>query len=410
MANEILAGAVFNAGQVIAGVDANNPPYVGPPPPPLSYVLVGAFNENSGAGSVYVYDPSDLSALPTKLAPPELDSGDSFGSSLAMNSQYVFVGADGDDDISTSSGSVYAYDGSDLSAAPIKLTSPEDSVNYDQFGDDIFAFENTLVVGAYRQISNGVGSGSVFVYDTTDLSATPTKLTESAGESGDYFGRGLAVTETQIIVSSAEDNENGTNSGSVFVYDKGDLSAAPTKLTPPDAIEKHYFGVSVVATSSKIIVGAFRDDSVATEAGAAYVYDASNLSASPTKLTPPGGVDWDHFGGTVAVKEDCLVISMVQDDDNGSSSGSIFVYDLTDLSAAPTKITAYDGSASDMFGNKVSITSDRIYVSVYDDEVANNSGSVYVYDRSDLSAQPSKITAFDAEANDFFGHGLLAHN
>jgi hypothetical protein len=31
MANQILAGAVFQAGQVIAGVDADNPPYVGPP-------------------------------------------------------------------------------------------------------------------------------------------------------------------------------------------------------------------------------------------------------------------------------------------------------------------------------------------------------------------------------------------
>jgi hypothetical protein len=33
MANQILAGAVFQAGQVIAGVDADNPPYVGPPQP-----------------------------------------------------------------------------------------------------------------------------------------------------------------------------------------------------------------------------------------------------------------------------------------------------------------------------------------------------------------------------------------
>ena len=33
MANQILAGAVIQAGMVIAGVDANNPPYVGPPQP-----------------------------------------------------------------------------------------------------------------------------------------------------------------------------------------------------------------------------------------------------------------------------------------------------------------------------------------------------------------------------------------
>ena len=41
MANQILAGAVVQAGMVIAGVDADNPPYVGPPPMTVGWSNAG---------------------------------------------------------------------------------------------------------------------------------------------------------------------------------------------------------------------------------------------------------------------------------------------------------------------------------------------------------------------------------
>lgn len=52
MANQILAGAVFQAGQVIAGVDANNPPYVGPPAH-WAETLYGVYSGGGSAGNGY---------------------------------------------------------------------------------------------------------------------------------------------------------------------------------------------------------------------------------------------------------------------------------------------------------------------------------------------------------------------
>ena len=82
--------------------------------------------------------------------------------------------------------------------------------------------------------------------------------------------------------------------GAVYVYDISNLSAAPTELVANDPTVNKFFGVQIVASGDKLYVGAYGDNS---NTGAVYVYDISNLSAAPTKLTPFDGASSDFFGG-----------------------------------------------------------------------------------------------------------------
>ena len=50
---------------------------------------------------------------------------------------------------------------------------------------------------------------------------------------------------------------------------------------------------------------------------------------------------------------------------------------------------------------------DKIFVGAYGDE--SNSGSVYVYDANNLSATPTKLTAFDGAASDYFGLPIVTN-
>ena len=50
-----------------------------------------------------------------------------------------------------------------------------------------------------------------------------------------------------------------------------------------------------------------------------------------------------------------VAVGAWKDDDNGSNSGSAYVYDLNDLTAQPTKLTAFDGAPDDRFGSSVAI-------------------------------------------------------
>jgi len=268
---------------------------------------------------------------------------------------------------------------------------------------------NWVAVGAWKDDDNGSNSGSIYVYDANDLSAQPTKLTAFDGDSNDYFGYTVAATDDKIVVGAYFDEGSaidGYRAGSVYVYDANDLSAQPTKLTAFDTVNEDYFGVCVDVTDSNIIVGAYGVDysSSLTRTGAVYVYDANDLSAQPTKLTAFDRAKDDYFGLRLASTVDKIVVGVTNDHHSGlSDAGSVYVFDANDLTAEPTKLTAFDASSFDYFGS-VDVSGDKIVVGAhYDDDNGDNSGSAYVYDLNDLTAQPTKLTAFDGAPDDRFG-------
>jgi uncharacterized protein YciI len=403
MANKILAGAVFNAGQVIAGVDADNPPYVGPAPS-ANWVVVGSrFDDDDGSnsGSVYVYDANNLSTQPTKLTAFDGAASDYFGNSVVANADKIIVGAWGDDDDGSSSGSVYVYDANNLSTQPTKLTAFDGDAE-DRFGEVLAATDDKIVVSALYDDPNF--SGSVYVYDANDLTAQAVKLTAFDAADYDVFGQAIAVSDNNLVVGAPSDDDDGTSSGSVYVYNMNDLSAQPTKLTAFDAAASDYFGTAVAVTDNRIFVGMQNDDDNGYNSGSVYVFDANDLSAQPTKLTAFDGAASDIFGYSVAANADKIFVSAMFDDDNGSASGSVYVFDANDLSAQPTKLTAFDGAADDRFGISIAVSGDQIVVGAqFDGDNGFRSGSVYVYDANDLSAQPTKLTAFDGAEDDRFG-------
>ena len=137
MANQILAGAVINAGMVIADVDADNPPVTSSTPAPApvqtsaKWVVVGAtYSSDNGdaSGAAYVYDASDLSATPTKLS--HSAAGDLLGSDVSATADKILVSARNDDDRGSNAGAVYVYDANDLNATPTKLTAFDGAANY----------------------------------------------------------------------------------------------------------------------------------------------------------------------------------------------------------------------------------------------------------------------------------------
>ncbi len=139
------------------------------------------------------------------------------------------------------------------------------------------------------------------------------------------------------------------------------LSTAPTyadlgdqlfKLLPDDSAAGDKFGISVAISPDGIgaIVGARSDDDNGTNSGSAYLFDISD-PASPTqiaKLQPDDGAEGDLFGWSVAISPDGIgaIVGAVNDDDNGTSTGSAYLFD-----AAGTPGTcAWDLDASGSVG------------------------------------------------------------
>ena len=150
--------------------------------------------------------------------------------------------------------------------------------------------------------------------------------------------------------------------------------------------------------NNKIVVGAVGDGS---SSGSVYVYDLDGTNE--VKITASDSASGDGFS-TSAVANNKIVVGAFGDDDNGLTSGSVYVYNLD--GTGETKITASDGAASDNFGSAVAIGNGKIVVGAFQDN--SNTGSVYVYDLD--GTNETKITASDSASGDYFGIAVAAGN
>ena len=259
----------------------------------------------------------------------------------------LYASAYGDNTHGTSSGAVYVYNTNDLSEAPTKLTPIDGAASdfFSGFGGSVAANSYNLFVGSMNDDDRGSGSGSVYVYDVNDLSVQATKITPSDGAAADSFGRSVVANDDYVVISShGDDNNNVQQDGSIYVYDANNLSATPTKIVSPEGIQYGRFGYVMDMAEGKLAVGTDDRNRV-------YVYDTDNLSASPTIVTSPDD-SRDFFGTTpIRLREGYLLIGQTHDNER---EGSVYAYDLNDLSAAPTKLTSPDGSAQDYFGHWIS--------------------------------------------------------
>jgi hypothetical protein len=282
---------------------------------------------------------------------------------------------------------------------------------------------NVLVVGAPYIDEGGItNSGAVYLYNTQSLGTAPTKLSGSdisGMEASGRYGVSAGVTGTQIVVGYPyHDTNTVTNAGELIVYEYANLSATPTLLTTSDAAGGDMLGRSVLCNEDKIIAQV-RDGG----SGAVYVWDANNLSTAPTKLTRPdrstdgGSSVYEEWGQRMAINSTHLFIGAAGYDggsnDTGDNRGGVWAYTLSDLSASPTKLVSADVTASytntsELFGKSIDANDTYVVVGApLDDSGGTNYGAAYVYDATDLSATPTRLTtSTGAASNRQFGSAV----
>jgi hypothetical protein len=220
--------------------------------------------------------------------------------------------------------------------------------------------------------------------DTLTLPSNENKITASDGAASDFFGYSVAVGSGRIVVGAYGDN---TQSGSAYIFDLDGNQLA--KITASDGAVDDFFGISVAVGSGRIVIGAGRDHIGSnSDQGSSYIFDLDGNQLA--KITASDGAANDHFGDSVAVGSGRIVIG-AEDANIGANSGqgSAYIFDLDGNQLA--KITASDGASSDRFGISVAVGSGRIVVGAWaDDDNGSASGSAYIYNT------PQVYTLYDA--------------
>ncbi len=347
---------------------------------------------------------ADLGDQLFKLLADDGAEGDSFGVSVAISGATAIVGAIGDDDNGNTSGSAYLLD--TTTGRQIAKLLPEDGAEGDVFGRSVAISPDGIraIVGAPFNQDNGLFSGSAYLFDTT-TGRQLFKLLPKDNVAGDVFGRSVAISGATAIVGAIGDDDNGNTSGSAYLLDTT-TGRQIAKLLPDDGAEGDVFGSSVAIGGDIAIVGAYlQDNDNGESSGSAYLFDISD-PANPVqiaKLLPEDGAANDQFGFSVAISTDGIgaIVGAFKDDDNGDGSGSAYLFDTT-TGRQIAKLLPDDGAADDFFGRSVAISGATAIVGAYADEDNGEfSGSAYLFDTT-TGRQIAKLLPDDGAANDVF--------
>ncbi len=353
----------------------------------------GTYNEtvtftNLNSGIIKVRPVQLKIQLPEyKLIASDGAGGDLFGYSVDMSGNRCIVGAYGDDDNGSSSGSAYIFEWNGSNWTEKAKLTASDGVDSDYFGYSVSISGDRCIIGAYGDDDNGSSSGSAYIFEWNGTGWTETaKLTASDGYSSDYFGISVDISGDRCIVGAYGDDDNGSSSGSAYIFEWNGLGWIETaKLTAPDGYSSDNFGISVDISGDRCIVGAPYDDDKGSSSGSAYIFQRDGSSwIETTKLTASDGYTSDYFGYSVGINGDHCIASAYYDDDNGSDSGSAYIFQRNGSSWTETKLTASDGYTSDYFGYSVEISGDRYIIGACgDDDNGSDSGSAYVSGQGD---------------------------
>lgn len=219
------------------------------------------------------------------------------------------------------------------------------------------------VFGAYGRSSL---TGALSVVDTA-TGVHQRWITSPDAVAGDYFGAHFTVSGNLVLATNHPDHSARKGAASVYNIESGSLVSRLVPSTVGAGAE----GISQDLSGTYAVIGDPNDDTVANNAGAAYLFDAVTggqlAKLAPTTLTANA-----RFGTEVDISDNYLAISGF-----ASNTITVYVFDITSRALLYTKTIASPTGAGaiGMDGNIMVVGAP--YVTA---EGLANGGRLYIYD------------------------------
>ena len=352
---------------------------------------------------------NELSEIPAvtpvqllKRLASDAEDDDNYGSSVALSGDFAIVGAPSEDGVGTDRGAAYVCNrnsgGENFWEEVVKLTA-SDAADGDEFGCSVSISGDYAVVGSHSEDGSGVDRGAAYVYGRNhggdDNWGQMAILTASDTQDGDEFGCSVSISGDYVVVGALFKDDAGSDRGAAYVFyrDQGgaDNWGQIAKLTASDAADSDHFGNSVAISGDYVVVGVYHEDGGGTDYGAAYVYGRNHGGddswGQMAKLTASDAADGDEFGCSVSISGDLAAVGAMYEDGEGTDQGAVYIYDRnqggTDSWGEVTKLTNPDAVDDDGFGNSVSIDGDHVLIgALNDDGDGTDRGAAYIYGRN----------------------------
>jgi hypothetical protein len=266
-------------------------------------------------------------------------------------------------------------------------------------GDQAFVTSNNRIY-----ISNGSGW-----YNVALINSTPTFTSGPAGS----YALATDLTPTVItLVAQDSDGQAVTYSGTPSGMD------GIATLSQDSSV----FTVTPLTDSAGGNIGSFTITFQATDGiGIASALSTFTLSFGPDwSATPTESIlrasdaqadDWFAWQVAISADGNYAIVGARYEDTGGSNAGAAYIFTRSGSTwSQQQKITASDAQADDYFGYSVSINSDATYaiVGAYgEDTGGTDAGAAYIFTRSGSTwTQQQKIVSSDIQEGDYFGFSV----
>ena len=224
---------------------------------------------------------------------------DNYARRVALSGDTLLVSASEEDVNDADQGSVYVYDrnaGGPNQWGEVAVLRAGDGRRFDRFGRSVAIEGDTIVIGATGDDDVGSGSGSAFIFQLIDGQWVESiKLLAADGIGFERFGEMVAIEGDTIIVGAPDQDDMGAKSGAIYVFqrDEGgpDQWGQVAKITTADAVEDDRFGLAGALAGNTLITGVFQKDDNGEDSGAVYLFELGGEPSSGYEDIFSGGPD-----------------------------------------------------------------------------------------------------------------------
>lgn len=287
-----------------------------------------------------------------------------FGTGVSLSGGRALIGAPTDATTGSNSGRAYVYD-STSGALLHTLENPTPGSN-DQFGGAVSLSGNRALVGAQNDALGGSGSGAAYLFDVTTGALTRTLANPGPTPNiVDNFGHSVALSGDRALVSAIGDDRGASNAGAAYLFDANTGGLLQTFLNPTPQSGDN-FGFDVALFGNRALISSINDDTAALNAGAAYLFDTTTGLLLHTFLNPTPELNNtfgnnDNFGFSVALSGTRIAIGAPNESINGFHNGAVYLYDLATFNLLATLVIPTPNSDTEEFlGNDVALSENYV--------------------------------------------------
>jgi hypothetical protein len=261
---------------------------------------------------------------------PTVTVEDEFGYSVAIDGNNVLIGAQADDTNGDRVGQAHLFD---ATTGNLLQTFDDPTVTgVDLFGRSVAIDGNYVLVGAQSDNTNGTNVGQAHLFDATTGNLLRT-FDDPTVTSNDFFGNSVAIDGNNVLIGANGHDTNGTNSvGQAHLFDATTGNLLDT-FDDPTGTNFDNFGFSVAIDGDSVLIGAPFDNTMGNSVGQAHlftlVFPSKSLISGPLIPDGMGGLEpiTDVEQGpfiAIGVRDQhwAFEISIIGGDDNG---GRVYV-------------------------------------------------------------------------------------